>query len=50
MEETEYYSEDLEPVATSEELAEYESEVQAKLEKEEMLVKRFSNQIRLDQL
>lgn len=44
-----YYSEDLEPIATSEEQDTYQSEVQAELEEEEILVKRFSKEVRLDE-
>lgn len=43
------YSEELEPVATEEENVVYESQLEAELEEEEMLRKRFSKEIHLNQ-
>ncbi|KAK3745213.1 hypothetical protein QZH41_014812 [Actinostola sp. cb2023] len=43
------YSEELEPVATEEDVNTYESHVQEEIEEEQMLERRFSEQIPIDQ-
>ena len=44
-----HYSEELEPIATEDENVVYERQFEAELEEEEMLRKRFSKEIPLNQ-